>query len=40
MARRIPDTTKLHAAIGWEPTKRLDDVLTDVIAYEQGAVVA
>ena len=40
MARRIPDTTKLHTAIGWEPTKRLDDVLTDVIAYEQGAVVA
>jgi UDP-glucose 4-epimerase len=40
MTRRIPDTTKLREAIGWEPTKRLDEVLTDVIAHEQGAVVA
>ncbi|MEA2298006.1 MAG: UDP-glucose 4-epimerase [Solirubrobacteraceae bacterium] len=40
MARRIPDTTKLREAIGWEPTKRLGEVLTDVIAYEQGAVIA
>jgi UDP-glucose 4-epimerase len=40
MARRIPDTTKLHTAIGWEPTKRLGEVLTDVIAFEQGVVVA
>ena len=40
MTRRIPDTTKIQAAIGWEPTKRLGEVLADVIAYEQGAVVA
>lgn len=35
MRRRVPDTSKLHAAIGWHPTHTLDDILRDVIAYEQ-----
>lgn len=34
MHRRIPDTTKINAAIGWAPTRSLDDILQDVIAYE------
>ncbi len=36
MRRRVPDTRKLHAAIGWRPTHTLDDILRDVVAYEQG----
>jgi UDP-glucose 4-epimerase len=34
MHRRIPDTTKIEAALGWRPTKALDQILTDVIEYE------
>ena len=32
MRRRVPDLTKVSAAIGYRPTRRLDDVLADVIA--------
>jgi UDP-glucose 4-epimerase len=35
MQRRVPDTTKLHDAIGWTATRTLDDILRDVIAYER-----
>jgi UDP-glucose 4-epimerase len=31
MQRRIPDTTKIHERIGWQPTKSLDQILADVI---------
>jgi len=34
MHRRIPDTSKIHAALGWEATRSLDEILQDVIAYE------
>ncbi len=33
MHRRVPDTTKIEAALGWRPTKALDQILTDVIEY-------
>ena len=36
MARRIPDTSKIERAIGWERRRTLDDVLADVIAHHQG----
>ena len=32
MRRRVPDTTKIKAAIGWQPTIDLDQTLTEVIA--------
>jgi len=32
MLHRIPAIGKINAAIGWEPTRTLDDILTDVIA--------
>jgi UDP-glucose 4-epimerase len=35
MPRRVPDTSKLHAAIGWEHTRSLDEILGDVIAHEK-----
>ena len=36
MPRRVPDLTRIHGLIGWEPTIGLADILTDVIAYERG----
>jgi UDP-glucose 4-epimerase len=31
MQRRIPDTSKIEALLGWRPTCRLDEILEDVI---------
>lgn len=31
--RRVPDTTKLRKAIGWQPQYTLDDIILDVINY-------
>jgi UDP-glucose 4-epimerase len=31
MQRRIPDTSKIREAIGWEPTRTLDEIIADVI---------
>lgn len=36
MLRRVPDTSKVHAAIGWTPSRTLDDILADVIAFHQA----
>jgi UDP-glucose 4-epimerase len=35
MARRVPDTSKIRAAIGWRATRDLDTILADVIAHEK-----
>lgn len=32
MARRVPDTGKIHSLTGWGPTRRLNDILDDVVA--------
>lgn len=41
MQRRVPCTDKIRQAIGWEPRYDIDEILTSVIAYQQGnAVVA
>jgi UDP-glucose 4-epimerase len=37
---REPSIEKIGAAIGWAPTRTLDDVLADVIAYERSRVEA
>ena len=34
MQRRVPDITKIEAALGWRPTKCLDQILGDVIEHE------
>ena len=34
MPRRVPDTRKIHAALGWEATASLDEILSDVIEHE------
>jgi UDP-glucose 4-epimerase len=36
MPRRYPDITKVDAAIGWSPTRSLDEILTDVIEFHQA----
>jgi UDP-glucose 4-epimerase len=40
MDRRIPDTTKIERAIGWQRSHDLDEILADVIAHQQGADLA
>lgn len=37
MRRRVPDTSKLKALTGWEPTRSLDEILKDVIAERSAA---
>jgi UDP-glucose 4-epimerase len=37
MLHRMPAIEKIRAAIGWEPTRSLDEILADVIAFERGA---
>jgi UDP-glucose 4-epimerase len=36
MDRRVPDTSKLRALIGWEPKLRLEETLADVVEYERA----
>jgi len=33
MPRRVPDISKVHALVGYEPTVELDEILTRVIEY-------
>ncbi len=40
MQRRVPDTSKVHAALGWQPTRDLDAILQDVVEYERTKAVA
>ena len=35
MRRRVPDTGKVHAAIGWAPKHNLNQILDDVIEFER-----
>lgn len=39
MMRRVPAIDKVTEAIGWRPTRDLDAILTDVIAFERTEVV-
>jgi UDP-glucose 4-epimerase len=34
---RVPSIERIAAAIGWAPTRTLDDILADVIAFERAA---
>jgi UDP-glucose 4-epimerase len=37
---REPSIEKIGAAVGWTPTRTLDDILADVVAYERGRLEA
>ncbi len=36
MPRRVPDTSKIAALVGFEPSMKLDGILESVIAYHSG----
>ena len=36
MPRRYPDISKIEAAIGWTPRQTLDEILGDVISFQQA----
>ena len=38
MLHRVPAIEKIEAAIGWTPTRSLDEILEDVIAHERAAL--
>jgi UDP-glucose 4-epimerase len=40
MFHRVPSIEKIGAAIGWGPTRLLDEILEDVILFERGRVEA
>jgi len=40
MIRRIPDTSKIHEALGWATTRSLKEILSDVIDFERTKAVA
>ena len=35
MPRRYPEISKIEAAVGWTPTRTLDEILGDVISFQQ-----
>ena len=37
MRRRVPDTTKVKDLIGWEPSRDLESILRDVVAWRRDA---
>ncbi len=40
MPRRYPDVAKIDGAVGWAPTRSLDEILKDVVSFQQaGAAV-
>jgi UDP-glucose 4-epimerase len=36
MPRRYPDIAKIETAVGWAPSRSLDEILTDVISFQQA----
>lgn len=37
LGRRVPDTSALRQLTGWRPTRRVDDIIADVVAHERRA---
>jgi UDP-glucose 4-epimerase len=35
LTRRVPDLSRIHAAIGYQPARSIRDVIADVIAHEK-----
>jgi UDP-glucose 4-epimerase len=33
MQRRVPDISKIKQALGWEPEINLDQIITDIAAF-------
>jgi UDP-glucose 4-epimerase len=39
MQRRVPDTSKIQRAIGWQAQRDLGEILDDVIEFERARLV-
>jgi UDP-glucose 4-epimerase len=39
MPRRLPDIAKLERTLGWTPTRSLDEILADVVSFQQAEAV-
>lgn len=37
MRRRVPDTTRIHELLGWQPQRSLDEILADTIETMSGS---
>jgi UDP-glucose 4-epimerase len=37
MVRRVPDTSRINALLGWSPANSLEDVIRDVVEHQQTA---
>ena len=35
MPRRVPDLAKIRERLGWQPTRDLEQILTDVIEHQR-----
>jgi UDP-glucose 4-epimerase len=35
MQRRVPEISKIHQLVGWQPTRTLDDILQDVVEWAE-----
>ena len=40
MVRRVPDVSKLQAAIGFRPRRSLDEIIADIVAEKRGKLAA
>ena len=38
MDRRIPDLTRIEETIGWQPERKLDEIISDVIDFTKSSV--
>jgi UDP-glucose 4-epimerase len=36
MPRRVPEITRIHSAIGWQPRRSLDEILNSIVAFERA----
>jgi UDP-glucose 4-epimerase len=36
MARRVPEISKIESAVGWTPTRSLEETLADVVRFQQA----
>ncbi|MEA2181989.1 MAG: UDP-glucose 4-epimerase, partial [Solirubrobacteraceae bacterium] len=39
MPRRLPDIAKIERTLGWTPTRSLDEILADVVSFQQAEAV-
>jgi UDP-glucose 4-epimerase len=38
MVRRVPNTARIQQLLGWQPTRSIDEIIADVIAFERSGL--